>query len=203
MNLAHARQSITGAWRLLLRDPRGWDAFDTTVEGFYRSFGAVFFLMPLNILFDLYAMRLSEARGRSMAGGDGPGYGLAEMIFSTAALCLEWLLFPIVIYGVLRLLGLAHQYVRYVVAHNWGSVIVALFNLPAIVLFSLGLIGPTVAVDLMFLALLAVLYYRFIVARGALEAGWGVALGMAVLELLLTLFFSMGVSGASSLWLSR
>jgi hypothetical protein len=122
------------------------------------------------------------------------------MFFSTFVLGVEWLLFPVFAYFLLRVLGLTGRFVHYVVAHNWGRVIIELFSLPAILLFATGLVSASVALDLLLVALGFSLYYRAQIARSALETGWGLAIGIALLEILLTIFFAVSVSQISSLW---
>jgi hypothetical protein len=202
MNVVHGLQSVGAAWRLFLRDPKAWDGFDVSTDGFFRSFGAIILIFPLNILSDLFAMRLAQARPdvETTLPVDG-GYGPGEFFFSTLALCVEWFAFPVLAYLLLRLLGLTDRFVRYVVAHNWGRVLIELFNLPAIVLFAAGVVSASVALDLLLVALGFSLYLRLQIARSALEVGWGLALGVALLEVLLTIMFAVGVSHASSLWL--
>lgn len=202
MNLSHFAASVTAAWRLFMRDPRAWDDLDVSTEGFFRSFGAILLILPLNIMSDLFAMRLAQERPDvettiPLEGGYGPG----EMFFSTFVLGVEWLLFPLFAYFLLRVLGLTSRFVHYVVAHNWGRVIIELFSLPAILLFATGLVSVSVALDLLLVALGFSLYYRAQIARSALETGWGLALGIALLEILLTIFFAVSVSQISSLWL--
>jgi uncharacterized membrane protein YqaE (UPF0057 family) len=179
MNIANAFASIGAAWRLFLRDPKALEGMDVSTEGFFRSFGALLLIFPLNIL------------------SDG-GYGIGEIFFSTFVLGIEWLLFPLFAYLLLRLLGLTERFVHYVVAHNWGRVIMELFNLPAIVLFASGVVSASVALDLLLVSLGFSLYYR---AQIALDTGWGLAVGIALLEVLLTIVFAVGVSQTSSLWL--
>ena len=78
--------------------------------------------------------------------------------------------------------------------------IVERFNLPAVVLFSFGLVSYAMAVDLIFIALGLTLYYRFYIAQTALDVGWGLAMGIAVLEFLFTIFFGYGLQQVASLW---
>jgi hypothetical protein len=129
------------------------------------------------------------------------GYGIGEMAFSTLAVGLEWVLFPVVAFFLLRLLGLTGMFVRYVVAHNWGRVVIELFSLPAILMFASGLVSGSVALDLLLVALGFSLYYRMQIARAALEVGWVLALGIALLEILFAIMFALGISQFSSLWL--
>lgn len=202
MILSHAVASIMAAARLFLRDPKAWDELDVTTDGFFRSFGAVFLILPLNIMSDLFALQLAQERPGLRDGmRDGDGYGVGEMAFSTLALGLEWVLFPVVAFLLLRLLGLTDSFVRYVVAHNWGRVVIELFSLPAILLYASGLVSGSVALDLLLVALGFSLYYRMQIARSALEVGWVLALGIALLEILFAIMFALGVSQFSSLWL--
>jgi hypothetical protein len=123
------------------------------------------------------------------------------MVFSTIALAFEWMLFPLAMILLCRFLGLTQRYAQMVIAHNWGRVVIECFNAPAIILFSLGLISHQFAVDLLFLSLGLTLYYRFYIAQTALEIGWGLAMAISILELLLTLFFAIAVSNSAYLWL--
>lgn len=199
--IAHARNSVLAAWQLVVRDPKAWDGFDLTADGFFRSFTAVLLVIPFNIVFDLFALRLRQAGGLDAVDAGGAAtYTYSKMAFSTTALCVEWLLFIVIAYFLLKFLGFADRYVRFVVAYNWGCVIVELFNLPAVVLFSLGLVSYAMAVDLIFIALGLTLYYRFYIAQTALEVGWGLAMGIAVLEFLFTIFFGYGLQQVASLW---
>ncbi len=203
MMLSYAIASIMAAARLFLRDPKAWDELDVSTDGFFRSFSAILLILPLNIMSDLFALRLAQDRPGlrdGMRGADG--YGVGDMAFSTLALGLEWVLFPVLAFLLLRLLGLTGSFVRYVVAHNWGRVVIELFSLPAIVLFASGLVSASVALDLLLVALGFSLYYRMQIARSALEIGWVLALGIALLEILFMIMFALGVSQVSSLWLS-
>lgn len=202
MNITHVMSSMTAAWRVFMRDSRAWDDLDVSTDGFFRSFGAILLIFPLNILSDLFAMRLAQERPdvETTLPVDG-GYGAGEIFFSSVVLGVEWLLFPLFAYLLLRLLGLMGRFVHYVVAHNWGRVIIELFNLPAILLFATGLVSVSVAFDLLLVSLGFSLYYRAQIARSALETGWGLSVGIALLEVLMTIMFAIGVSQASSLWL--
>lgn len=202
MDFAYMQKSTIAACRLAVRDPQAWNEFDLTTDGFFRSFMALLLVAPLNILFDLFVRRLAQTRALSEGKSTlASQYGLGEMLFSTATLAIEWLIFPLAALFLLRLLNLSHRYGTLVIAHNWGRVVTEFFNLPTIFLFSLGLISHQSAFDLLFITLGLTLYYRFYIAQSALEVGWGLAMGIAILELLLTIFFALAVSGTRSLWL--
>lgn len=200
-DIAHMRRSIDAAFRLALRDQRAWSGFDLTAEGFFRSFTAVLIVMPLNILIDIFATNVA-ARKRIAEGGTVTGtYDVSDAVFSTIAMCGEWLIFPIVMVFVLRFIGLAHRFSALIIAHNWATVVVALVNIPAFALGSMGLLSPDLTFDITFIVLGLTLYYRFYIAQTALDAGWGTAGSITLLDFLLKIYFALGVSATAGLWL--
>jgi len=40
------RESLAGAWQVMKGDPDGLDRMDNSVEGFWRSFGVFFLIVP-------------------------------------------------------------------------------------------------------------------------------------------------------------
>ena len=203
MDFAYYRQSIGAAFRLAARDHEGLKQFDLSAEGFFRSFAAFAFVVPLNILFDLFMLRLLEAKSLSEGKADALGsYGLPELLFSTATLGIEWLIFPIAAIFLLRFLNLSDRYATLIIAHNWGRIVTGLFNLPTIVLFSLGLISHQVAFDLLFITFGLTLYYRFYITQTALEVGWSLAMAITIIEILLMIFFAEAVWNSQHLWIA-
>jgi hypothetical protein len=201
-DIAYMQRSIGAAFRLALRDPRGWNGFDLTTDGFFRSFVAILIVMPLNILIDVFATNVAARRKIAEGGTVTGSYDMSDAVFSTLALCVEWMIFPLVMIFVLRFVGLAHRYGALIIAHNWASVVIALVNIPAFALGSLGIFSPDLAYDVTFIVLGLTLYYRFYVAQTALDAGLGIAGAVTLLDFLLKIYFTLGVQATASLWLS-
>ena len=202
VDIPYMRRSIDAAFRLALRDEGAWSVFDLTAEGFFRSFAAIFAVIPLNIVIDILRTHLAIgkllAEGKTVTGG----YDLSDAVFSTATLFAEWLIFPVAMIFVLRFLGLARRYSALIIAHNWGTVVVALLNIPAYALYAIGLVGVDQALDLTFIVLGLTLYYRFYIAQTALDAGWNVALSITCLSFVLQIYFLAGVEFTAGLWLA-
>lgn len=201
VDIAYMRRSIDAAFRLALRDERGWGGFDLTTDGFFRSFAAIMVVMPLNILIDLFATDVAIKKKLAEGGTVSGAYDLSDAVFSTVAMCAEWLIFPVVMIFVLRFIGLAHRYSALVIAHNWGTVVVALLNIPAFALGTIGLLTPDLAFDVTFIVLGLTLYYRFYIAQTALDAGWGTAASITMLAFLLKIYFTLAISATAGLWL--
>lgn len=199
---AYVGRSIDAAFDLVTRNQRAWDKFDLTVEGFFRSFWALPLVWPMNIITDIIANNLSDAeRLKDGKAALNPVYGYGEALFSTATLSIQWMVFPLVMILVLRFLNLSHRYSALIIAHNWGTIVIYLFNLPAFLLFQAGLISSGLAIDLNLIALIFTLYYRFYTAQTALNAGMSVAASIAMLGFVLQIYFAVGVAYTAGLWL--
>lgn len=202
VDLAYVNRSIDAAFALVVRDRRAWDKFDLTVEGFYRSFAAFFVVLPMNIVADIIAAQVETAQ--RLSDGKPPleqTYGMGEAVFSTIALAIQWTIFPLAMIFVLRFLGLAHRYAPLIIAHNWGTIVIYLFNMPAFLLFAAGIISADDAIALNLITLVFTLYYRYYTAETALDAGWSVAASTAMLGFVLQIYFALGLSFTAGLWL--
>jgi hypothetical protein len=198
----YVRRSIDAAFRLALRDERAWSEFDLTVGGFYRSFAAILVVAPLNILLDIFGMQLAAGQHAERKEPISTHvYDMSDAVFSTLALCAQWMVFPLAMIVVTRFFRLDHRYSALIIAHNWGTVVVALFNLPPFLLYSAGLVSVDQAFNLSFIVLGLTLYYRYYIAQTALGAGWSTALSITTLELVLQVYFISGLALVAGLWL--
>ena len=202
MNVAYVIRSIDAAFDLVLRDRRAWDKFDLTAEGFYRSFLAVLVVIPLNILTDIIAGYVAKAeRLRAHEPAFEPNYGVPHAAFSTIALCIEWAAFPIMMIFLLRFFDLSRRYAPLIIAHNWGTVVLYVFNTMVFLLFAANLISSRDTLTLYLFLIVFTLYYRFYTAQTALDAGWSAAGCVAMLGFIMQIYFDFGLHLVSDLWL--
>ncbi|MCE9521525.1 MAG: hypothetical protein K8S25_03740 [Alphaproteobacteria bacterium] len=201
VDFSYARRSINAAFGLALRDQNAWAGFDLTANGFFRSFAALLIVMPLNVLYDM--LLTSVLIGKKIAAGEqvAGSYEMSDAVFSTITLCAQWMIFPIAMIFVLRFLGLAHRYGALIIAHNWSSVVIILAYLPGYALYAIGLVSADVSLDLAFIVFGLTLYYRFYIAQTALDAGISTAGAVTILDLLLQIYFIVGVERTAALWL--
>ncbi|MDZ4870025.1 MAG: hypothetical protein SGI91_22085 [Alphaproteobacteria bacterium] len=203
VDFAYMRRSVDAAFDLVVRDQRAWSKFDLTAEGFYRSFAAMFVVLPLNIVIDLIANQVAAAeRIRQGKPAVDAAYGFADALFSTVALSVQWLLFPIAMIFLLRYLDLAQRYATLIIAHNWATVVIWLFYLPPFLLYAAGIISSSLAIDLNLVILGLTLYYRFYIAQTALGTTWLLAAGIAMIDFLLQANFLFGLSQIAGLWVA-
>lgn len=178
---AEIARSLEGAWLLARGDPRGVARLDLTLEGFWRSFAAALVAAPA------YAVVLVEQHA-FRGWPDGLAGALAG---ETVAYAAGWLTFPVAAVFLTRLLGLTARYVPLVVAANWSAVLqIALYALTVL----LGLLLPRELRTLLLLcATAAVLVYQWFVIRSALATTGGIAFGLVVIDVLLSMATSRAI----------
>lgn len=190
-------QSIIGAWRLFLWDPRGMERFDLTTEGFWRSFSA-----PIAMLPAYYFILMQNAALASILLEQNPDaieltipslshYLTIEMI----AYVISIAVFPVAMVFLARQLGLSNRYIPLIVAYNWSSVIVIGALALSLMAFSLGIFSVMLAGGLMALTILVWPFYLFSIVRIATQAPLGTSIALVLIELILS--YSIGTIAAA------
>ncbi len=203
VDVAYMTRSVDAAFDLVVRDQRAWTKFDLTADGFYRSFAAMLIVLPLNVVTDIMnnQLAIAESTGQGKPAAEA-FYGMADALFSTIALSVQWLLFPVAMVFLLRYLGLGQRYATLIIAHNWSTVVIWLLHLPAFLLFTAGIISNSLAFDLGLIVFGFTLYYRFYIVQTALGATWLLAAGIAMIDLLLQVNYSFAMSQIQNLWVA-
>ena len=179
LDAAETARSLRGALLIFRGRAEGLRLLDTTVGGFWRSFAAIAVAAPLYLADVVVDLAVGRSAGET-----------SDALFVTVkvlAYLADWLAFPLTIALLARPFDLGRNYVPYIVAYNWSSVVIVALFAPASVLASLGAISPEIAGFLGLALLVVAARYRFVVARLALQAPPATALGLVILELVLSL----------------
>lgn len=185
-------RSLTAAWALFLDRPGAMRGFDVSVDGFWRSFAAVILVVPSYALAVLAEREMAAAMDAAAAVQDGAAF----LVQNVLGLGLDWVALPVILALLARPLGIARHYPEFVVARNWGAVIAAVPFGAIGLLIVLGLLGGELANLLMLAALIVVLRYTFIIARRALDASLGFAIGIVVLDFVVSLTIALALDAA-------
>ncbi|MDJ0930966.1 hypothetical protein [Breoghania sp.] len=192
---AEIRSLLAGAWEIFKGNPQGLRGFDLSVSGFWRSFLIV---VPLLIAYLIVSGIQLQIAIDQIPGAEH----LASQTFygiQIVRLLLDWFLFPLLLALLARPLGISAHYVGFVVVHNWCELIVSLPLLIAALIYGAGIVGID---GFTFLSLAATgigFYFRFRVARVALEASISFAIGIVVLDTVLSTVISLAYSQLVSL----
>ncbi len=169
---AEIERALWGTWLLLRQDPRALDLFDLSVEGFWKSFYAAVVALPFYAFLVLHEMMLAP-----------PVRPLPAVLARLVGYALDWVVFAVAAALLLRMLGLGRRFVPLVVTVNWAAV-------PQLALMAAAVVASLILPDpldplLLVAALAAVLFYRWLVMRQALEGLAGIAFGFVVVDVIL------------------
>lgn len=174
---------LTGALRLAGRDTSGYGHFDTSLDGFWRSFTAALLALPAYII--VTALRTDSV------GIDASAFFLVEAI----AYVTGWFAFPFAMLYVTDMLDRRERYITFIVATNWATAIqLSVIGLIAS-LEGIGLLPEGLAGFLSLVATLWIISYQWFIARTALEISGATAAAVVLLDLTLGLVVA-GVAGA-------
>lgn len=185
-------RSLAGAWEMFLDRPGAMRFFDVSVDGFWRSFAAIVLVVPSYAFAVLADARMTAAADPSAPLGSGTGL----LVHNGLGLALDWVALPLILALLARPLGITRHYPEFVVARNWCAVLAAVpFGVIGLLVVA-GVLGTDIGSFLMLAALIAVLRYNYVIARRALEASVGFALGIVVLDFAVSLTLVLALDGA-------
>lgn len=185
-SVAEIQRGFQGAWALLLNRKEGMRAFDVSIDGFYRSFGAVFLLAPLYAIAALAEVRLLQFDGAPVEGFPYVWF----FFWKFAGLGVDWLALPIVLALLARPLGLAARYVPFIVARNWTSPLAMSMSVLPSVLYAAGMVGQELAAILFLVVVVGVIRYQYQVVRIALQTTIAMSIAVVAFDLTLSLFLA-------------
>ncbi|MBO6754920.1 MAG: hypothetical protein JJ902_01210 [Roseibium sp.] len=184
ITLGEIARSLQGSWLLLKNRPDALKWFDLSLGGFWRSFGVVFLLLPM-----FWASSVAEKKLLLSETG------LVESAFPNAnfwaaqftALGLDWIALPLLLAALAGPLGISRFYVPFIAVRNWSSLLISFPYLAVALLYLAGVVSGGMMVLLSLSILVAVLWYRYLIARITLQAGMGLAIGIVMLDIVLSL----------------
>ncbi len=181
--------SLRGAWRLFLRDERGYEYFNTTIGGFWRSFAVVILIFPLYFI----AFQAEQQIMQSAAGDSADIIAESSFASVSLALLIDWFAYPAVMALLARMFNLTGRYVPYIIAYNWTALLLMALLMPAFLLFLGGVITPGTAMGINFTLTIFVLYIHWYIAFSALKISGIQASAFVAIDLLLSLTINLAI----------
>lgn len=182
LNPAELTTAIYAAARLLRFDATALALFDSSIDGYWKSFNAAVVVAPIYLMLLLV----------TLLGGDIDS-PLRFLAAESIGYVIGWVAFPLAMVYIARHLGRDEFYLRYIVAFNWFHVPQALIMLPVSLLGGATVL-PSPMVFLLGVGVLsAMLMYDWFIARIALQIDGVTAAAIVLIDLLL----SMLINGAA------
>lgn len=181
-------RSIRAAWDFFLVRPGALGRFDLTVHGFWTSFAGFLFCLPANFLLMAADHRIAIEAGVEVGAlSDGLWIQILDIV-------LEWTVFPVLLALIARPLGMARGFVPFIVVRNWAAVLLSALSALSVLPFLAGLVGVDTTLLLNVLALGISLHFTYRIARATLGVPVLMAVGVVVLDLVLSLMIDMGIA---------
>ena len=186
---ANLPASLSGAWDVMNGRAEGLRKLDLTIDGFWRSFGAIVLILPVALIAMASERLALPSVGREAVTLTG-GYVMLRLI----AVIVDWLAFPAILALLARPMGIAARFVPYIVARNWAAVPVAIMFAVPHLFHALGVL-PTGMLSFMLLVLFGIaVWFAYVVVRTAMQVPPVLAIPIVVLEIasgiFIELFFS-------------
>lgn len=181
-------RGLYGAWRLLLLDRGGAAYFDASLDGVWKSFFAAVLVAPIYAL--VMMLQLAELEPTA-----GP---LRLLVIQAEVYVISWVAFPLVVYYLALGIGRRNEYPRYIVAFNWARVLEICIELPYALLRASGELSGGNAQFLLLVITVAILGYKWFVARVVFDVGGFAAVGIVLLDFVIFVLitsFALGMMG--------
>ncbi|MEP6355522.1 MAG: hypothetical protein ABJ081_02475 [Hyphomicrobiales bacterium] len=160
------RSSLTGALRILFKDPKALSYFNMTPDGFWHSFKAIWIVfVPLSITLLIQRGWLMSEHGLSLEAFPSAIF-FATKIFGFG---LEWAMMPFVLWILADQLDIKTRYSPFIIARNWASIVMGWVYFIPTLTHVVGLINLDAMVFSQLILLGFVLIYSFRVARATLD----------------------------------
>jgi hypothetical protein len=168
------RAAVEGAVLLLKNDERGMEAFDLSLDGFWRSFIAVLIVLPIYAL--IVAIQAADL------GPDPDRPGLALRLSSYG---LQWAAFVATAAVLAKVMRREPYFVPYVVASNWAAVVQIGLVLATVLLAAA--LPPAMTGLLLMVLTVGLLFYDYRIARIAFAAPGFDGIAVVVIQFMMSL----------------
>lgn len=184
-------RSIFAAWRIARFDAGAMNYFNLTLEGFWRSFFAAGLVLPFYLV--LTGLQFSRFTGITEAEATPSQLALGDvslMAFVAVDLvnfACAWVAWPLLMVPIAGFFGLSRNYVPYIIATNWASVLQRGLLIAVNVLMLSGVFPQGLVAVLVVIAYVSVLYYDYLIARAGLDCEIATAIGLVALKAVVTI----------------
>jgi hypothetical protein len=190
INLADISRALNAVWLLFLDRAGAIQMFDTSIDGFWKSFQAILLVIPI------YAVSVlaDEQAYRAVAAPDASFDAATFYVSRAVTLAFDWVTMPVLLALLAPFLGVRGGYTAYIVVRNW-SVVLTLIPFAAISMLELaGLLRGEAILFPAGIALAISLRIAYLAARRALAVPIDMAIGFVAFDFLV----SLGIARAAA-----
>ena len=188
ITLNEVYSAILHSWALFRGDRGALAAFDSSYDGFWRSFMVILVLAPFYVIVFMAEQRmiLTDPAGAPAAFSTG-----AFLFWKSVSALVDWIAFPILMAALARPLNFSNRYALLIVGRNWTSILAILPFAVVSLLFGIGLLPPGGLLVMSLLLMIVMLRFRYQVFSAALGGPTSLVIGFVALDFLFS--FLIGV----------
>ena len=172
---------LYGTWLVLKFDVRGWEYFETSLQGFWASFIAALILAPFHFVHTIADFG-SERTDLTF---------LPYLIVEVLSYVLSWTLFPFAMLYASEFLGRTPRYFWHIVPYNWIRLPIEGPLYLFLLMSDFGIISMEGVAFINLLGLAALIIYDTFIAGVGLKIATGTAMGLVVLDIALSLITAL------------
>ncbi|MEM1022015.1 MAG: hypothetical protein AAGJ09_16140 [Pseudomonadota bacterium] len=167
--------ALIGSFELAQFDAEALKRFDLSSAGFWQSFTAVLFLIPIFML-GVYLQNIYFLR----QGSTPEPYDIAILV-----ILLDWVLFVLLMRPITGLLGVKENYFGAMTVYNWCRPLAFAFYIPVLAAGAAGLAGSNTLFLLYYLAVTLRSVYQGYILHLTLRLSLWAIFAMIVLDIIL------------------
>lgn len=190
--LDEAASAVRGTLKILRGDPQGIRYFDTSADGFLRSFAVILPLLVPSLL-------IIAAERQFLIYRDGvEAAAFPTMLFvlvQVLARIVVWFGNPLLVASVASPLGIAHRYSPLIVVNNWSSLVAVVPYTVSALLYTTGIASAQSFGLMNLIGFVFDVTLNFRVIRASTGAPINVTIGLLLMMLLFALLVGTVASG--------
>ena len=170
--------SILHGFLLIIKfDEKFKDHFENSHEAFWKSFYAAIVVAPLQVIYEW---------GLYISLDEKPNLTRAIPI-EVLEYTILWVLFPLVMTYITKVINREEQYFRYIVTYNWLQMCISIIIMPLIILSVFNFLPISASTFLETMVFLLFVTYNIFIVKIALKLQTGPSFSIVLIDVLLTL----------------
>ena len=166
-----------GFFLIIKFDEKFKDHFENSEEAFWKSFYAAIIVAPLQLIHEW---------GLYISSDEKPN--LARTIpIEVLEYTILWILFPLVMTYITKVINREEQYFRYIVSYNWLQMCISITIMPLIILSVFNFLPVSASTFLETMVFLIFISYNIFIAKITLKLQTGPSFSIVLIDILLSL----------------
>lgn len=180
LTLTEIVYAVRGLSLLARFDARGFEYFDRSIQGFWRSFQVAVLVAPIHAI----------SLGVALPSIEPTASWQRILIVVICLYIVGWFIYPVIVFEICRVLKKETGYVGYIAVYNWLALVAAFADLVITTPEVLGVWTAETSASIGRLAYIALLVLACFVARHSLRIAWSLAFGFVFIDFLVNLILA-------------